>query len=93
MFGGQSCARHASRWRSCLTGETVVELPAVVGEDFADLDGRSQLNSMHETDATSLGHVAVDVHEGLAYSAIDSDKQLVRCEVSSRICGRYLISM
>ncbi|OMP13621.1 F0F1 ATP synthase alpha subunit [Corchorus olitorius] len=59
-----------------LGGETVGELRAVVGEDLADLDGRSQLQATQEIDAAFLCHVAVDVHEDPARSTVDGNEQV-----------------
>lgn len=57
-------------------GETVGKLRAVVGQDLADLDGRGQLQAAQEIDAALVGHVAVDVHEDPAGSAVDGDEQV-----------------
>ena len=89
MFGGQSCAGDVESMLAAgflvFGGETVSKLRAVVGEDLADLDGRSQLEPTQEIDAARLGHVAVDVHENPARRTVDGDEQ-----VASRGLVRHL---
>lgn len=52
------------------------KLRAVVSEDLADLDGRSQLEPTQKTETAGFGHVTVEVHENPARCTVDGDEQV-----------------
>jgi hypothetical protein len=80
MLGRQGCASDVEGMLAAgfpvFGDETVGKLRAVVGQDLADLDGRSQLEPTQEIDAARLGHVAVDVHENPAGGTVDGDEKI-----------------
>ncbi len=56
--------------------EAVVELRAVVGQQFNDLDRRGQLEPAQEVDAAFVCHVTVDVQEHPARGAVNGHEQI-----------------
>jgi hypothetical protein len=62
--------------------EPVGKLRAIVGQDFSDVDGRSDLQSPQEVDAAFVGHVAIDGQKHPARGAVNGHEQIsTRCLV------------
>lgn len=65
-----------------LAGETVRELRAIIGQDFADFDRRSFLEKAEKIDAARISHVVIDVQKNPARGAVNGHEQITaRCLV------------
>ena len=78
MPGRQGCASDVEGVLATgflvFVGETVGKLRAVVSQDLAELDGRSQLEPTQEFNVARLGHVAIDVHYNPARNRCTSSR-------------------
>lgn len=66
----------STAWLLVFHGKAVSKLRAVVGQYLGDSDGRSQLQTAQKVDAALVSHVAINVHEHPAGSAIDGHEEI-----------------